>query len=97
MARVARACEQADSPETIYRARADAFSADAIRLGRRFNRVANLRLVAFVASGVCLISGVAFPYSPPEIDRGPVYEFHLNHVLTPESPTALFRTEYEEL
>ncbi|MGC2415969.1 MAG: acyclic terpene utilization AtuA family protein [Stellaceae bacterium] len=44
-----------------------------------------------------LISGVAFPYSPPEIDRGPVFEFHLNHVLLPDSPTALFRTEYEEL
>src|SRR5262249_30417285 len=44
-----------------------------------------------------LISGVAFPYSPPEIDRGPVYEFHLNHVLAPDSPTSLFRTEYEEL
>jgi Acyclic terpene utilisation family protein AtuA len=39
-----------------------------------------------------LISGVAFPYSPPEIDRGPVYEFHLNHVLVPDSPTSLFRT-----
>src|SRR5499427_3694841 len=44
-----------------------------------------------------LISGVAFPYSPPEIDRGPVYEFHLNHVLVADSPTALFRTEYEEV
>src|SRR5260370_15967962 len=44
-----------------------------------------------------LISGVAFPYSPPEIDRGPVYEFHLNHVLVPDSPTALFRTAYEDL
>jgi Acyclic terpene utilisation family protein AtuA len=44
-----------------------------------------------------LISGVAFPYSPPEIDRGPVYEFHLNHVLVPDSPTSLFRTEYEDL
>jgi hypothetical protein len=44
-----------------------------------------------------LISGVAFPYSPPEIDRGPVYEFHLNHVLVPDSPTSLFRSEYEEL
>src|SRR5260370_36355708 len=44
-----------------------------------------------------LISGVAFPFSPPAIDRGPVYEFHLNHVLMPESPTALFRTHYEEL
>ena len=44
-----------------------------------------------------LISGVAFPYSPPEIDRGPVYEFHLNHLLVPDSPTALFRTEFEEV
>lgn len=44
-----------------------------------------------------LISSVAFPYSPPEIDRGAVYEFHLNHVLVPHSPTSLFRTEYEEL
>jgi hypothetical protein len=24
-------------------------------------------------------------------------KFHLNHVLVPESPTALFHTEYEEL
>lgn len=44
-----------------------------------------------------LISGVAFPYSPPEIDRGPVYEFHLNHVLVPDSPTSLFRIEYERV
>jgi hypothetical protein len=44
-----------------------------------------------------LISGVAFPFSPPEIDRGPVYEFHLNHLLVPESPTTLFRIEYEEV
>lgn len=44
-----------------------------------------------------LISGVAFPYSPPELDRGPVYEFHLNHVLVPDSPTTLFRTEFEEI
>jgi hypothetical protein len=44
-----------------------------------------------------LISGVAFPYSPPELDRGPVYEFHLNHVLVPKTPTSLFRTEFEEV
>ncbi len=44
-----------------------------------------------------LISGVAFPYSPAEIDRGPVYEFHLNHVLVPDSPHSLFRTEFEEV
>jgi len=44
-----------------------------------------------------LISGVAFPYSPPELDRGPVYEFYLNHVLVPHTPTSLFRTEFEEV
>jgi hypothetical protein len=44
-----------------------------------------------------LISGVAFPYSPPELDRGPVYEFHLNHVLVPKTPTSLFRTEFVEV
>jgi len=44
-----------------------------------------------------LISGVAFPYSPAEIDRGPVYEFHLNHVLVPDDPCSLFRTEFEEI
>ena len=41
-----------------------------------------------------LISGVAFPFAPSEVDRGPVYEFHLNHVVFPDSPTALFATEY---
>jgi hypothetical protein len=44
-----------------------------------------------------LISGVAFPYSPSEIDRGPVYEFHLNHVLVPDTPTSLFRSAFEDL
>ena len=41
--------------------------------------------------------GRRFPYSPPEIDRGPVFEFHFNHVLVPDSPISLFRTEYEEV
>ena len=40
-----------------------------------------------------LISGVAFPFAPSEIDRGPVYEFHLNHLISPESPTSLFPIE----
>src|SRR5437763_3690264 len=44
-----------------------------------------------------LISGVAFPYSPPELDRGPVYEFHLNHVLVPEAPMSMFPTEFEDV
>lgn len=44
-----------------------------------------------------LSSTIAYPFSPPEIDRGEVYEFTLNHVLYPETPTSLFRTEMEEV
>ena len=41
------------------------------------------------------ISGIAFPFSLLEIDRGPVYRFTLNHVLIPESPLSAFRFEVE--
>ena len=43
------------------------------------------------------ISGIAFPFSPPEIDRGAAYRFTLNHVLIPESPLSAFRFEVEEI
>lgn len=39
-----------------------------------------------------LITGVALPFSPAHINRGPVHEFHLNHVLAPSDPHHLFRT-----
>jgi hypothetical protein len=39
-----------------------------------------------------LITGVALPFSPAHINRGPVYEFHMNHVLAPSDPCTLFRT-----
>src|SRR5882757_3447852 len=35
-----------------------------------------------------------FPFSPTEIERGRVYEFHLNHVLAVDDPLALVRTEW---
>ena len=40
-----------------------------------------------------LITGLALPFSPAHVNRGPVHEFHLNHVLEPSDPCALFRTE----
>ncbi len=43
------------------------------------------------------ISGIAFPFSPPEINRGPVYRFTLNHVLIPASPLSAFRFEQEDI
>ena len=33
-----------------------------------------------------------FPFSPAEIERGPVYDFKLNHVSATNSPTELVRT-----
>ena len=30
-----------------------------------------------------LITSIAFPYSPPEIARGPSYRFNMNHVVEP--------------
>jgi hypothetical protein len=44
-----------------------------------------------------LVSTLAYPYSPPEMDRGPLYRFTLNHVATGIAPTELFRTVTQEL
>ncbi len=37
------------------------------------------------------ISGIAFPFSPPEIDRGVAYRFLLHHVTEVADPLELFR------
>jgi hypothetical protein len=39
----------------------------------------------------------AFPFSPPEMQRGAAYEFCLNHVLTLQSPMDAFRLEVLDL
>jgi hypothetical protein len=36
----------------------------------------------------------AFPFSPAEIERGQVFEFHLNHVVHTTSPFELARTRW---
>lgn len=41
-----------------------------------------------------LVSNLAFPFSPPDADMGPVYRFALNHVVEIEDPCELFRTKY---
>jgi len=40
-----------------------------------------------------LITGLATPYSPPYLERGPVYRFNLNHVLEVEDPMEAFQIE----
>lgn len=44
-----------------------------------------------------LISGLAFPFTPAELDRGEVYRFSLNHVVFPDDPYEMFRTEMVEV
>ncbi len=39
----------------------------------------------------------AFPFSPAEIERGPLYEFCLNHVLTLDDPMQAFRLDVVEV
>jgi hypothetical protein len=36
----------------------------------------------------------AFPFSPAEIERGPVYEFMLNHVVHVDGPHEIVRTVF---
>jgi len=44
-----------------------------------------------------LISNWAFPYSPPELDGGPVYRFCVNHVVELDDPLEAFRIEYVDV
>lgn len=44
-----------------------------------------------------LITSIAYPYSPPELNRGACYRFNMNHVVEPDSPLEMFRIEYENV
>lgn len=65
------------------------------------NKIASL--VAHVSSHLPvpayegIVSTIAYPYSPPEIPRGAVYRFTLNHVNVPATPLDMFRTTFIEV
>jgi hypothetical protein len=44
-----------------------------------------------------IISSIAYPFSPPELPRGAVYRFSLNHVVEPDDPYEMFRTDFVEI
>jgi hypothetical protein len=46
---------------------------------------------------LCKEGNMAFPFSPSDIERGPVYQFSLRHVVEPDDPCELFPIEYETL
>jgi hypothetical protein len=44
-----------------------------------------------------LITALALPYSPPELNRGPVYRFNLHHIIEVSSPLEPFKTDVVDL
>lgn len=44
-----------------------------------------------------LISGLAFPYTPAHVERGPLYKFNVNHVVEPADPYEMFPMEIEKV
>jgi hypothetical protein len=44
-----------------------------------------------------LISGLAFPMAPAHLSKGEVFRFNLNHIVTPDHPLDMFRTELMEV
>ncbi|PLP98471.1 acyclic terpene utilization AtuA family protein [Cupriavidus pauculus] len=46
---------------------------------------------------MCREGNMAFPFSPSDIERGPIYEFMLQHVLEINDPLRMFPVEYEQV
>jgi hypothetical protein len=47
------------------------------------------------AGRMCKEGNMAFPFSPSDIERGPIYQFSLRHVVEPDDPYEMFPIEYE--
>jgi hypothetical protein len=60
-------------------------------------KIANPLLLHLPLPGMDHLPSFAFATSPAEIERGPSYEFALNHVLGLERGTDLFRIDLGEV
>jgi hypothetical protein len=60
-------------------------------------KVANPALLHLPLPGMTLMPSYAFATSPPEVERGAVYEFVLNHVVEVETGEEMFRTVFSEV
>jgi hypothetical protein len=49
------------------------------------------------AGRLCKEGNMAFPFSPSDIERGPIYQFSLRHVVEPDDPLQMFPIEYESV
>ena len=46
---------------------------------------------------MCKEGNMAFPFSPSDIERGPIYRFSLRHLVEPGDPHEMFPIEYETI
>lgn len=46
---------------------------------------------------LCISGNIAFPYSPSDIETGPVYRFNVWHLIEPDNPYELFPTEFIDI
>lgn len=60
-------------------------------------KLANPALLHLPLPGMTVIPSYAFATSPAEIERGPAYQFVLNHVVDVETGEEMFRTTYADL
>jgi hypothetical protein len=60
-------------------------------------KLANPAMLHLPLPGMTMMPSYAFATSPPEIERGPAYEFVLNHVVAVESGEDMFRTRFSEV
>lgn len=49
------------------------------------------------AGRMCKEGNMAFPFSPSDIERGPIYQFSMDHVIAVDDPLLLFPIEYEQV
>ncbi|WP_413100062.1 acyclic terpene utilization AtuA family protein [Streptomyces sp. Inha503] len=59
-------------------------------------KIANPLMLHLPTADMDYLPSLAFATSPAEVERGPAYEFVLNHVVDTLTPTDMFRTEFEE-
>src|SRR5690606_32435734 len=59
-------------------------------------KIANPLMLHLPTPDMDYLPSLAFPTSPAETERGPVYEFALNHVVDVDDPCDMFRIEIGE-
>lgn len=59
-------------------------------------KIANPLMLHLPTADMDHLPSTAFPFSPAETERGPAYEFVLNHAVDVDDPAELFRTVHRE-